>query len=335
MRFPFALYKAVIPYLIRQRFKRAAHTPMVLMLEPTLKCNLDCMGCGRIEDWKNLRPRDLTLEQCLKAVDDSGVPVVSICGGEPTLWKPLPELVVELDRRRKYIYLCSHAMFLDRVIDQLPETNRLCFSIHLDGMKEVHDRVVDKEGVFEKAIGAIQDAKAKGYRVYTNTTVFESTDPEEVLTLFDYLETLEVDGFFITAAYWVSGDKGENTPNRQAVHRIFNDLFPNGNGVPRLKSTPLYIDYLQGKRNLSCTPWGTPNYTPRGWKGPCYVLDEAYFDSYQEMIERIDFSEFGPGNGDVRCNHCVIHSGFEPTVALGRDISLRDQLKLLLWNFVG
>ncbi len=307
--------------------------PLVLMLEPTLRCNLDCIGCGRIADYNNNPVPDLTVEQCLESVDECGAPVVSVCGGEPLVYKPVDRLIRELIERKKYVYLCTNAMFMGNYWDRIPPHKRLALSIHLDGMEKGHDWAVNHPGTFKLVSGIIDEAKNRGYRVCTNTTVLRGTDTEEIKELIEYLHNKNVDGIMISGAYPQEGEKGKASLDRAEMEETFKEIFGSNGLIKkyRFNNTPLYMDFLQGFRDLSCSPWASPNRTVRGWQSPCYVLNERYYETFAELMESTDWDSLGPGR-DERCTNCKIHSGFEPTVALGTNSTIMDLLKTIAWN---
>lgn len=333
MRFPLSLYTTVVRHLVKHKMEGRKRFPYVLMLEPTLRCNLDCIGCGRIEEYHREKPKDLTVEECLKAVDDSGAPIISVCGGEPLVYKPIDELIQKLIEKKKYVYLCTNAMFMDRYWDRIPPNKRLGLNIHLDGLEETHDWAVDKQGVFKKVVEIIDEAKARGYRVNTNTTVFNGSNPDEIIEMLQYLHEKGVDGILISGAYPQGGEKGKAGLRRQQMEEVFQKIFadPKRKTKYRFNNSPTYLDFLQGKRELPCSPWATPNMTVKGWQGPCYVLRENYYETFDELMENTDWENLGPGK-DPRCTDCKIHSGFEPSVSLGRGVTWKDQLSMIKWN---
>ncbi len=335
MRYPLVLYSTMMKYMAKQFLAGNKRYPLVMMLEPTLRCNLDCIGCGRIAEY-NANPRkfpDLTVEECLNAVDECGAPIISVCGGEPLVYKPIDELIQELIARKKYIYLCTNAMFMDRYWDRIPPNKRLSLSIHLDGLEKVHDWAVNQEGVFNKVNQILDEALERGYRVSTNTTLFRGSNPDEVSEMIQYLHKKGVHGILISGAYPQEGEKGDAGLHKQEMENIFQRIFSRNGTVEKypFNNTPVYTDFLQGKREIPCSPWASPNMTPKGWQGPCYVLRDHYYDSFDELMEKTNWEHFGPGR-DPRCADCKIHSGFEPTVAFGKGLSPKDHLRIMKWN---
>lgn len=335
MRFPFVLYSSMIKYLLKMNLSGRKHYPFVLMLEPTLRCNLDCIGCGRIEEYHREKPKDLTVEECLESVEESGAPIVSVCGGEPLVYKKVDVLIEELIKRKKFVYLCTNAMFMDRYWDRIPPNKRLTLSIHLDGLEETHDWAVDQKGVFKKVIEIIDEAKRRGYRVSTNTTVFNGSNPEEIVDMLQYLHEKGVDGMLISGAYPQEGEKGKAGLRKQQMEEVFQKIFsdPKTKNKYRFNNSEAYLDFLQGKRDIPCSPWASPNRTVKGWQGPCYVLRENYYDTFEELIESTDWDKMGPGK-DPRCTDCKMHSGFEPSISLGRNMTFSDHLNMIKWNFL-
>lgn len=334
MRFPWVLYTTIVKHMIKQKVKGVKRYPLVLMLEPTLRCNLDCIGCGRIAEYHANPIKDLTVEECLQSVDECDAPIVSVCGGEPLVYKPVDELIRKLIERKKYVYLCTNAMFLDKYWEKIPPNKRLCLSIHLDGMEKGHDWAVDRPGTFKKVSQIIDEAIERGYRVSTNTTVFNGTNPNEISEMIEYLHIKGVHGMLISGAYPQEGAKGEAGLRRQEMENVFKDIFGQNGKMEKYKfnNTPVYTEFLQGKKELPCSPWANPNRTVKGWKGPCYVLTDRYYETFDELMNETEWEKLGPGC-DQRCEDCKIHSGFEPSVALGRNLTLKDHWRVFKWNF--
>jgi hopanoid biosynthesis associated radical SAM protein HpnH len=298
------------------------------MLEPTHRCNLDCAGCDRIRLYDQQHTSDLSLEQCLDAVKESGAPVVTITGGEPMLYKDLKPLASELVKQKKHVYLCTNGLLAESFIEDFKPNARLTLNIHLDGMEETHDRIANKPGTFKKAIASIQKAKQKGFRVSTNTSVFKSTDNKELERLFGLLKDLHVNGILISPAFsYERVDDDIFLSRREAVEKFSKMDFKK---YPFM-SSPLYLDFLTGKRDLRCTPWGNPTRNPLGWKSPCYLITDTYYASYKEMMEKTDWNKYESGI-DPRCKDCMVHSGYEATVQRIAFSHPKDLLRLLLWN---
>ncbi len=311
------------PYL-KKRF------PLVLMLEPLHACNLTCTGCGRIREYEDSITDRLSLDQCLGAVDECGAPIVSICGGEPMMYPEIGPLVSSILDRRKHIYLCTNGMFMTRRLSEFKPDRRFFFNVHLDGLKETHDMAVEREGVFEEAVEGIRAAKAAGFMVCTNTTIYRETDMREIEELMAYLEQFDIDGHMLSPAYPYSAvDATEIFLTREEVHEKFRDvdrLFKRF----KLNSTPTYLKFLKGERDLPCTAWGNPTYNVRGWKGPCYLITDAHHETFDDLMSQTPWENYGHGN-DPRCNDCMVHCGFEPSAALGVNATLGDSLKMIAW----
>ncbi len=311
--------------LIRQRF------PLVLMLEPLHACNLTCTGCGRIREYESTITEKLTVEQCLGAAEECGAPVVSICGGEPLLYPEIGRLGAELVGRGRHVYLCTNGVLLRKRLGELAPHRRLFLNIHLDGMERSHDAAVERPGVFREAIEAIKAAKGAGFKVCTNTTVYHETDMNEVRELFVYLKQLGVDGHMLSPGYGYSTvNEREIFLTREDVHEKFRDIDALARDFP-LNNSPLYFEFLKGARDLPCTAWGNPTYNPRGWKGPCYMITDAHYPTFEELMTKTPWEAYGPHGDDPRCEHCMMHCGYEPSAALGINSRLGDSLKLLSW----
>jgi hopanoid biosynthesis associated radical SAM protein HpnH len=363
MRFPLSMTAGLAGYIARNKFrpppawqenrpshaapnpfkiihastgKRAPHPminkrfPLVLMLEPLHACNLTCTGCGRIREYETTITEMLSLEQCLNAVDECGAPVVSICGGEPMLYPKLPELVSRTIARGKHIYLCTNGMFLRKKLSDYTPHTSFFFNVHLDGLEKTHDICVEKEGVFREAIEGIKAAKAAGFKVCTNTTVYRETDMAEIAELFEYLKPFDLDGHMISPGYAYSAvNDREIFLTREDIHEKFRDIDRIANQYT-LNSTPVYLDFLKGERDLPCTAWGNPTYNVKGWKGPCYLITDAHYKTFEELMTKTDWESYGQGN-DPRCEHCMVHCGYEPSAALGINSRFSDGIRLLDW----
>jgi len=310
--------------MIRKRF------PLVMMLEPLHACNLTCTGCGRIREYESTITQRVPLEECLAAVDECGAPMVSICGGEPMMYPQIGELVSGILQRNKNIYLCTNGMFIVKRLREFTPDKRFFFNVHLDGLEKTHDICVEREGVFREAIEGIKAAKAAGFMVCTNTTIYKETDMKEIAALFEYLEQFQLDGHQMAPAY------GYSAVNDREIFMTRDDIREKFQDIDRLaqrfyiKQTPLYLDYLKGTRELPCTAWGTPTYNIKGWKGPCYLITDGHYKTFEGLMTETPWENYGPGN-DPRCEHCMMHCGFEPSAALGLTASLADSLKMLTW----
>ena len=310
--------------MIRKRF------PLVLMLEPLHACNLTCTGCGRIREYESTMTQKLTVEECLQAVDECGAPIVSICGGEPLLYPEIGELTAKILARDKHIYLCTNGMFIRKKLEDYTPDDRFFFNVHLDGMEKTHDLCVEREGVFREAIEGIKAAKAAGFKVCTNTTVYAQTDMAEIEELFEYLRQFGVDGHMLSPAYgYASVNDREIFMTRDDIHEKFRDIDRLQKRFP-LNNTPVYFDFLKGERDLPCTAWGNPTFNVKGWKGPCYLITDAHYKTFAELMTRTPWEHYGAG-ADPRCEHCMVHCGYEPSAALGINARVSDNFRLMKW----
>lgn len=306
-------------YIVSQRLAGRKQYPLVLMLEPLFRCNLACSGCGKIQHPPEILKQNLTPEQCFAAVEECGAPVVSIPGGEPLLHPQIAEIVKGLVERKKFVYLCTNGLLLEKSLDKFQPSPYLSFSVHLDGLQELHDKCVDRKGVFETAVKAIRAAKAKGFRVTTNTTVFEGTDPQEMQEFFDFIATLGTDGMMISPGYsyeWAPDQ--EHFLKREQTKALFREIlapYKAGRKNWNFNHNPLFLDFLTGVKDYECTPWGSPSYSVFGWQKPCYLLNEGYYASFKELLENTDWSKYGHKSGNPKCQDCMVHCGYEPTAA--------------------
>ncbi|MGR3274925.1 adenosyl-hopene transferase HpnH [Acaryochloris marina NIES-2412] len=307
-------------YLVTQRMKGRKRFPLVLMLEPLFRCNLACSGCGKIQHPPEILRQHLSPQECFDAVEECGVPIVSIPGGEPLLHPQIEEIVAGLVARRKFVYLCSNAILLEKNLHKFKPSPYLTFSIHLDGLKEQHDHCVDRDGVFDVAVAAIKAAKAKGFRVTTNTTVFDGVDPNEMHKFFDFVSSLGVDGMMISPGYsyeWAPDQ--DSFLKREQTKALFRQVlapFRSGQKKWNFNHNPLFLDFLTGEKDYECTPWGSPSYSVLGWQKPCYLLNEGHYKSFQELLDNTNWDQYGRASGNPKCQDCMVHCGFEPTAAV-------------------
>ncbi|HPP53487.1 MAG TPA: adenosyl-hopene transferase HpnH [Thermoguttaceae bacterium] len=336
MRFPFSLTRALSVYLLQKRLAGEKRFPLVLMLEPLHTCNLRCDGCGRIREYGGRLEDRLRVEECLAAVEECGAPVVSVCGGEPLLYPELPELLRRLAELRKHVYLCTNGTLLAERLSRLPRNSRLMLNVHLDGMEATHDRLTGRPGVFAQAIEGIRQAKSAGWAVYTNTTVYRQTDMHELSVLFTLLTELGVDGMMLAPAYGYEAVQSADPERaseifltRQEIHKKFQSAWPMMRRF-RLTASPIYMEFLCGRRELRCAAWANPTFNRAGWRGPCYLQVDRHWPSYRDLLEQTDWDSLGPGR-DSRCQHCMVHCGFEPAAVFARK-GVRDMVKMVLWQ---
>jgi hopanoid biosynthesis associated radical SAM protein HpnH len=316
-------------YLMSQRLRHIEKFPLVLQLEPLYQCNLECAGCGKIQHPDDILRRRLTVQQCIDAIEECGAPVVSIAGGEPLVHKEIDQIVGALLERKKFVYLCTNAILMDRKIDLFKPNPYFAWSIHMDGLKERHDASVCRDGVFDKAVAAIKEAKARGFRVTTNTTFFTQDDATSVRDVLDFLnDDLKVDNMQISPAY--AYEKAPDQEHFMGVERtraIFKEAFADGRRRKwRLNHSPLFLDFLEGKVDFSCTAWGIPCYSVFGWQRPCYLLSDGYVGSYRELLETTEWENYGRGR-NPKCANCMAHCGYEPTAVMSTMGSLRESLR--------
>ncbi len=334
MRFPLKLTAKQTGYIAGKRIRGEGKFPLVMMLEPLHACNLTCTGCGRIREYKSTIDEMLTVEQCLAAAEECGAPVVSICGGEPMIYPEIGRLTRELLDRGKHIYLCTNGMFIRKRLNDFQPTSSFFWNVHLDGMERNHDLAVERDGVFREAIDGIKAAKAAGFLVTSNTTIYRETDLREIADLYEYLCELGVDGHMISPAYsYAAVQTREIFMDREMIREKFRlacDLLEKYN----LMTSPIYLEYLRGERELMCTAWGNPTYNPRGWKGPCYLMTDTHHANFSDFIEKTPWEKYGRGR-DPRCADCMVHVGYEPSAVLGAHRKFGDNWKMLHWLVSG
>jgi hopanoid biosynthesis associated radical SAM protein HpnH len=302
----------VASYVLKQKLKGRKRYPFVLMLEPLFRCNLACAGCGKIQYPAHILKTELSPEECLKAVDECGTPMVSIPGGEPLMHSQIDKIVEGLVARKKYIYLCTNALLLKEKLHLFKPSKYLTFSVHVDGQKEHHDFSVCREGGYDLAIEGIREALKQGFRVTTNTTLFDGADPNSVRGFFDEMMELGVEGMMLSPGY--SYDKAPDQKHflgRARTRRTFRAILSNRKKSWRFNQSPMFLEFLMGKRNYACTPWGMPTYNVFGWQKPCYLLQDGYADTFQELLDATEWQNYGTESGNPKCANCMVHSGYE------------------------
>ena len=312
MSVPISQMWTVASYVLKQKLTGRKRYPFVLMLEPLFRCNLACAGCGKIQYPGHILKMDLTPEECFRAVEECGAPMVSIPGGEPLLHPQIGEIVEGLVARKKYIYLCTNALLLKQKINLFKPSKYLTFSVHVDGQKDEHDFSVCLEGGFDKAIEGIREAVARGFRVTTNTTLFDGTDPKSVRAFFDEMMELGVEGMMLSPGY--SYDKAPDQQHflgRARTRKLFRAILSNRKPEWRFNQSMLFLEFLMGKRQYSCTPWGMPTYNVFGWQKPCYLLQDGYAETFAELMQATEWHRYGTESGNPKCANCMVHSGYE------------------------
>ena len=319
-------------YLVGQKLARRDKFPLLVELEPLFACNLKCAGCGKIQQPHTVLKQRMPVEQALAAIEECGAPMVSIAGGEPLMHPQIDEIVRQLIARKKYVFLCTNALLMPKKIDKFTPSPYFAWVVHIDGLRERHDESVCKEGVFDAAVDAIKDAKRRGFQVNTNTTFFNTDTPQTVIDVLTFLnDELEVDDMQISPAYaYEKAPDQEHFPGVAQARRLFAEAFADGRRRRwRLNHTPLFLDFLEGKVDFQCTPWGIPSYCVFGWQRPCYLMADGYARTYRELIETTDWSKYGRGN-DPRCDNCMAHCGYEPTAVLATTKSVRQALRSIV-----
>jgi hopanoid biosynthesis associated radical SAM protein HpnH len=314
MAVPVSQMWTVATYVLRQKLAGRKRYPLVLMLEPLFRCNLACAGCGKIQYPAHILKTDLSPEDCFKAVDECAAPMVSIPGGEPLMHPQVAEIVEGLVARKKYIYLCTNALLLKEKLHLFKPSKYLSFSVHVDGQKDHHDFSVCREGGFDVALDGIRAAIAAGFRVTTNTTLFDGADPNSVRTFFDEMMEVGVESMMVSPGY--SYDKAPDQKHfmgRARTRRLFRAMLSNRKKTWRFNQSPLFLEYLMGKRTYKCTPWGMPTYNIFGWQKPCYLLQDGYAESYKELMETTEWDSYGTESGNPQCANCMVHCGYEPS----------------------
>ena len=312
MPVPISQMWTVATYLLKQKVAGRKRYPFVLMLEPLFKCNLACAGCGKIQYPAHILKQELSPEECFKAVEECGTPMVSIPGGEPLMHSQIDKIVQGLVARKKYIYLCTNALLLKEKLDLFKPSKYLTFSVHVDGQKEHHDFSVCREGGYDQAIEGIREAVKRGFRVTTNTTLFDGADPKSVRAFFDEMMELGVEGMMLSPGYsYEKAPDQKHFLGRARTRRLFRAILSNRKKSWQFNQSKLFLEFLMGRRNYACTPWGMPTYNVFGWQKPCYLLQDGYADTFEELMESVEWKNYGTESGNPKCANCMVHSGYE------------------------
>ena len=319
-------------YLAIQKLRRRDKFPLIVELEPLFQCNLACAGCGKIQHPEHLLRKRMPVDQAVGAIEECGAPMVSIAGGEPLIHPEIDEIVGQLVSRKKFVYLCTNGLLLERKLHLFKPSPYFAWAVHVDGLRERHDESVCREGVFDKAVAAIRAAKQAGFRVTTNTTFFTQDSPETIRSVLDFLnDELEVDQMMISPAYaYEKAPDQDHFLGVQQTRELFQAAFADGRRRKwRLNHSPVFLDFLEGKIDLECTPWGIPSYSLFGWQRPCYLMADGYTETYKELLETTDWDSFGRGK-DPRCDNCMAHCGYEPTAVMESTRSIKQSVRALL-----
>ncbi len=304
-------------YVVKQHLSGRKRYPLVLMLEPLFRCNLACAGCGKIDYPAPILNQRLSVQECLDADTECGAPVIAVAGGEPLLHKEMPEIIAGLLARKKYVYLCTNALLLDKKLDDYAPNPYFSWDVHLDGDQSMHDASVCQDGVYDRAVAAIRKAKERGFRVSINCTVFDGAQPERLAAFFDTVMAMGVDGIMTAPGYaYERAPDQAHFLNRQKTKQLFRDVFRLGKGKKwKFTQSPLFLNFLAGNETYHCTPWGKPLRNVFGWQKPCYLLGEGYARSFKELMEDTAWEQYGTGNYE-KCADCMVHSGYESSAVI-------------------
>ena len=323
----------VAMYLMQQKLQRRERFPLIVELEPLFACNLACAGCGKIQYPPHMLKQRMPVDAAVAAIEESGAPMVSIAGGEPLIHPEIHLIASELVKRKRFVYLCTNALLMQKKLTLFEPSPYFAWAVHVDGLRERHDESVCQEGVFDVAVDAMKEAKQAGFRVTTNTTFFSHDTPKNVEAVLDFLnDEVKVDAMMISPAYayWKAPDQ-EHFLGVDQTRSLFKEAFAGGGRKRwRLNHTPLYLDFLEGKTDYECTPWGIPSYSIFGWQRPCYLQADGYTHTYRELVETTDWSKYGRQSGNTQCRNCMAHCGYEPSAVLATMGSLKESLRAMV-----
>src|SRR6266702_6919495 len=312
MPVPVSQMWTVSTYVLRQKLAGRKQYPLVLMLEPLFRCNLACAGCGKIQYPAHILKKNLTPEECYKAIEEWGAPLVSIPGGEPLMHPQIAEIVDGLVTRKKYVYLCTNGLLMKEKLDEFKPSKYFSFVVHMDGQREHHDISVCREGTYDKAVEGIREALKRGFRLTTNTTLFDGADAKSTRAFFDEMMELGIEGMMLSPGYtYEKAPDQQHFLGRARTRKLFRAILSNRKPNWRFNLSPLFLEFLMGKRHYPCTPWGMPTYNIFGWQKPCYLLQDGYADSFRELLDTTEWHEYGTESGNPKCANCMVHSGYE------------------------
>ena len=338
MAVPVSQMWTVAQYVLKQKMLRRKKYALVLMLEPLFRCNLACAGCGKIQYPGQILKKDLSVEACLAAVEACGAPMVSIAGGEPLMHPQIDEIARELVRRKKYVYLCTNAILLKEKLEMglFEPSKYFSFSIHMDGLQPEHDESVCRDGIYEQAVEGIQEAVKRGFRVTTNTTLFDNVEPLRVRDFFDAMMELKVEGMMVSPGYnYSKAPDQEHFLRRERTNQLFTEILSDKKPGWKFNQSPLFLQFLMGKQDYECTPWGNPLYNVFGWQRPCYLLQEGYALTFKELLETTAWENYGRKSGNEKCRDCMVHCGFEPTAVNATFGSIKGLKDTVVSTFAG
>jgi hopanoid biosynthesis associated radical SAM protein HpnH len=313
-------------YVLGRHLRGIERYPLVLMLEPLFRCNLACAGCGKIDYPDPILDQRLSVAECLEAVDECGAPIVVLAGGEPLLHRDISAIATGILGRKKFVYLCTNALLLEKRLEQFQPHPNFAWTVHLDGDRAEHDRTVCQPGVYDRAVAAISHAKKAGFRVNINATLFDTAEPERIARFFDEVSAMGVDGITVSPGYaYERAPDQEHFLNRRRTKELFRGIFRHDRGRWSFNQSSLFLDFLAGNQTYHCTPWGNPTRNVFGWQRPCYLLGEGYAKTFKELMEETDWNAYGTGHYE-KCADCMVHSGYEATAVVD---SVRHPLKAL------
>lgn len=325
---PIELAARLALYIAKNKIKGRRRFPLVTMLEPLEKCNLACEGCGRIREYEPVLDRIASVGDCLAAVEESGAPIVSIAGGEPTLHPRIHDIVNGITARKRFVYMCTNALLMEKVMTKIPPSKYFCFVVHLDGMEENHDRSVYRRGVFKIATRAMKLAIEEGYRVTTNTTVFNGVDEDDVIRMFEMVTEMGVEGVMVSPGYHFDAVPNQDLfISRKNARSVFKNILDPKRDI-RFYNNPLYLDFLRGDRDYQCTAWSNPTYTVMGWREPCYLLGDQHTQDVKNLFDDELWGRYGVGN-DPRCANCMMHCGFESASIFSALSNPKEAIRLI------
>ena len=304
-------------YVVGQRLRGVQRYPLVLMLEPLFRCNLACAGCGKIDYPDTILNQRLSVDECVAAADECGAPMVVIAGGEPLLHREIDEIARRMVSKKKFVYLCTNALLLEKKIELFEPSPYFAWTIHLDGDRDDHDRTVCQSGVYDRAVAAIKLAKQRGFRVNINSTLFDGAEPGRIAGFFDEMTEIGVDGITVSPGYaYERAPDQEHFLNRRRTKELFREIFKLDRARRwSFNQSSLFLDFLAGNQTYHCTPWGNPTRNYFGWQRPCYLLGEGYAKTFKELMEQTDWDAYGTGNYE-KCADCMVHSGYEATAVM-------------------
>lgn len=336
MRYPFGLVFDSAKHRITGKLRGERKRVVMVSLDPMGGCTnaYGCAGNGTNGASTLANRPMLSVAECLAALDECDVPVVSICGGEPLEYPEIPALTRAILDRGKHLFLCTDGILIRRRLHMIPPETNFFWNVKLDGTETAHDARVGRPGLFVEALDGVKAAKNAGFFVVVTSQIYPDTDVNDVAALYQMLHAMHVDGYMFSPFYPAEKlCRNGSAAFHEKMHQRFREV-SSVLGDYNVMTSPIYLEYLRGERELDCCAWGSPVYGPNGWMAPCYLQDLGYAKSYEALLADTVWENYGRGI-NPRCETCMSHAGYESAALLGANAKAGDTWKMLTWQLTG